>query len=116
MYLLLNEEIILFSEIEYIFIFLSFPPDINNFPEGEKFTDLTGALWTFIRWLNPWILFFHNLIVESSEQDAIKCPKGLIDTSFIVFLCAINLIGLELGFNLNDIIFPSSLPVIIWAL
>lgn len=35
---------ILFSEIEYIFVFLSFPPDINNFPEGEKSIDLTGAL------------------------------------------------------------------------
>ena len=59
------------------------------------------------------MLFFHNLIVESSEQDAIKFPKGLIATSFIVFLWAINFIGLELGFNLNNITLPSSLPVII---
>ena len=36
------DEELLFSEIENIFIFLSFPPEINNFPEGEKSTDLTG--------------------------------------------------------------------------
>jgi len=116
LYLLFIVEMILFSEIEYIFVFLSFPPDINNFPEGEKSIDLTGALWIFIKWLKPWMLFFQSFIVVSSEQDAIKCPKGFIVTSFMEFLCEINLIGLELGFNLNRITLPSSLPVTIWAL
>ena len=49
LYLLLKENKILFWEIENIFIFLSFPPEINNFPEGEKFNDLTGALCIFIK-------------------------------------------------------------------
>jgi hypothetical protein len=33
--------------IEYIFILLSFPPEIISFPFGEKSTELTGAVWIF---------------------------------------------------------------------
>lgn len=95
---------------------LSFPPDTKNLPEGEKSIDLTGAEWIFSKWLNPWILFLHNLIDESLEHDTIKLPNGFIDTSFIELLCPINLIGLALGFKLNINIFPSSLPVITWFL
>ena len=103
---------ILFSDIEKIFKVLSLPPDNNNFPDGEKSIVLTGDVWIFNLWLNPWILFFHNFMVESSEQDAINFPKGLMDISFIEFLWAMNFIGLEPGFSLNNKILPSSLPVI----
>lgn len=111
--LLFKYDITLFSPNEYILIILSFPPDDRNFPLGKKSIDLTGLEWIFNIWLNPWILFFHNLMEESFEHEAIKFPTGFIDTSFIEFLWPINFIGLFLGFKLNIKIFPSSLPVII---
>ena len=55
-------------------------------------------------------------MVESSEHDAINFPKGHIDISFIEFLWAMNFIGLEPGFSLNNKILPSSLPVITCSL
>ena len=104
---------ILFSPIEYIFIVLSFPLDTKNFPFGAKFIVFTGEEWIFNILPKPWILFFQSLIVESLEHDAIKLPEGFIDISFIEFWWPLNLIGLALGFKLNNNIFPSSLPVII---
>ena len=102
--------------IEYIFILLSFPPEIISLPFGEKSTVLTGALWIFKIFPNPYISFFQSLIVESLEHDAIKSPVGLIETSFIELVWPINLIDLVKGFKLKVNKFPLTLPVIIWLL
>lgn len=93
-----------------IFKVLSSEPESNILPSVEKQRDRTGLEWVLTIYEWPSTVLFQNLIVLSSELEAIILPYGATLTSWTAPLWPTNLNGLIVDLKFHTITVPSYEP------